>query len=1300
LSEEISVLTNKLEQVACKDYLRLSKQLYKVSQRLGKGMPSDKIVSQLVSDIDASINLVVARRQQIPILSYPDLPVAQRVDDILSALAANQVVIIAGETGSGKTTQLPKICLQAGLGVKGLIGHTQPRRLAARTVANRISEELQVPLGQQVGYQVRFTDDTGPNTLVKLMTDGILLAEIQNDKQLKKYDAIIIDEAHERSLNIDFLLGYLKRLLPQRPDLKLIITSATIDVKRFSEHFNNAPIISVEGRSYPVEVDYLPVSVDADDKTSSNISDQVLAAVEYLEKIEREGRGVSQGDALVFLPGEREIRECALTLRRKGSSNLSVLPLYARLGQSEQQLIFHPRSNAGRRVILATNVAETSITVPGIHYVIDSGVARMSRYSARSKVQRLPIEAVSQASADQRKGRCGRVAKGICVRLYSEEDFLSRPPYTDPEIQRTNLAAVILQMAKMRLGEVAQFPFIDKPDGRYIRDGERTLEELGALDPSGKLTDLGWQLAKLPVDPRIGRIVLAGAKQGCLREVLIIASAMSVQDPKERPADKKDAAQTKHARFDQKGSDFMAWPALWDYFEQQRQDLSSNQLRKLCQREFLSYMRMQEWRDLHRQLKLVTKQLNLRENNTAAGETLVHRALLAGLVSQVGLRDERKEFIGTRGRRFLVFPGSSAYKKPPKWIVSAELVETTKLYARNNGKIEPEWILEYADHLVKRQYKDPFWSTKRGEVQALETISLYGLVISDNTRVSYGNIDATIAREVFIRGCLVERKYKGNAIFWRYNCQLIDDVEELEAKTRRADIALTDDELFEFYSERIPKEIVNLAGFEAWRKIVEKSDKELLLLNRNKVMARADGQNQVQFPSSLAWQDFELPLHYRFQPGHEDDGVTVDLPIAILNRVPIALFEWLVPGLLRDKCIALIKTLPKNIRKNFVPVPNYVDDILAKVNSGNVALSKSLTDSLSKIKRIAINADDWREELLEPFYLMNCRVLASDGSVVAKGRNIKELVAIHRDKLKQDIAAENKTGLADQSTDWNFGDLKPMVQLKQAGVDINAYPALVEIGEKVALRLTDSVEEAAAATKFGVIRLLINATAKQAKQLKKDLLKGNAYALHLSLLGDRESFVDGLVKAIYWDTFLYKQSMPRTKEEFDQRVVANKANLITSGNEFEKLFKQVLEQHYHAQQLLTKLTPAMAAVKNDVVEQISALMYPDFMLYVPLNRLKNYPRYFKAIVFRLERLAGQYQKDKQASIHVAKHWYNLQAKLAKEFFQLDDDSQLAEYRWMIEEYRVSLFAQKLKTPLPVSDKRLQQCWENSELSSN
>jgi ATP-dependent helicase HrpA len=1293
LSVETSVLSDKLEQVACKDHLRLSKQLYKLSQQLGKGLSGDKLASKLLSDIDSSIGWVDARRQQIPTISYPDLPVAQIVDDILSALADNQVVIIAGETGSGKTTQLPKICLQAGLGIKGLIGHTQPRRLAARTVAVRISEELQVPLGQQVGYQVRFNDDTGPNTLVKLMTDGILLAEIQNDKQLKKYDAIIIDEAHERSLNIDFLLGYLKRLLPQRPDLKVIITSATIDVTRFSEHFNNAPIISVEGRSYPVEVDYLPVSLDADDKTNSNISDQVLAAVEYLEKIEREGRGQKQGDALVFLPGEREIRECALTLRRKGPNNLSVLPLYARLGQSEQQLIFNPRSNAGRRVILATNVAETSITVPGIHYVIDSGVARMSRYSARSKVQRLPIEAVSQASADQRKGRCGRVAKGICVRLYSEEDFLSRSRYTDPEIQRTNLAAVILQMAKMRLGEVAQFPFIDKPDGRYIRDGERTLEELGALNINGRLTDIGWQLAKLPVDPRIGRIVLAGAKQGCLREVLIIASAMSVQDPKERPADKKDAAQSKHARFDQKGSDFMAWPALWGYFEQQRQNLSSNQLRKLCQKDFLSYMRMQEWRDLHRQLKLVTKQLNLHENKEPASEALVHRALLAGLVSQVGLRDERKEFIGTRGRRFLVFPGSSAYKKPPKWIVSAELVETTKLYARNNGKIEPEWILDYAEHLVKRQYKDPFWSTKRGEVQALETISLYGLVISDNTRVSYGHIDETIAREVFVRGCLVERKYKGNAIFWRHNCQIIDDVEELEAKTRRADIALTDDELFEFYSERIPKQIVNLAGFEAWRKKIEKTDKGLLLLNRSKMMARADGESQAQFPSSLAWQDFELPLHYRFQPGHEDDGVTVDLPVAILNRVPIALFEWLVPGLLRDKCIALIKTLPKNTRKNFVPVPNYVDDILTKVKSDNILLSKSLTDALSKIKRVAINADDWRTELLEPFYLMNCRILAADGSVIAKGRNIAELVAIHRDRLKKDIAAENKAGSADQFSDWDFGELKSVVQLKQAGVDIKAYPTVVEVGNKVALRLTDSVEEAEASTKFGLIRLLINATAKQAKQLKKDLLKGNAYALHLSLLGDRERFIDGLVKAVYWHTFLIDQPIPRTKAEFDRSVLAAKGSLIANGNQYEKLFQLVLEQHYYAQQLLTKLSPTMQVVKNDVTEQISALMYPNFMLHVPLARLQNYPRYFKAIVFRLERLAGQYQKDKQASVQVAKHWHNLQQKLDGNYDQLIDDSVLAEYRWMIEEYRVSLFAQKLKTPMPVSDKRLQQCWE-------
>ncbi|MEH6606875.1 MAG: ATP-dependent RNA helicase HrpA [Pseudomonadales bacterium] len=1285
-----------LLQTRLTDTPELLKQARSIETRLKKGLPCDRLQQQLQKSLDKSLALVAARAESVPPMRYPaDLPVADNREEILAAINANQVIIVAGETGSGKTTQLPKLCLEAGRGVRGLIGHTQPRRLAARTVANRIADEMGVELGQGVGYQVRFNDQTSDATFVKLMTDGILLAEVQRDRELLRYDTLIIDEAHERSLNIDFLLGYLQRLLPRRPDLKLIITSATIDVERFSKHFGGAPVISVEGRSYPVALEYLPLeSLTNDEAEDLSLPSHVCAAMHQLEGMESQGQGHPQGDVLVFLPGEREIREVALALRKLGNSSYDILPLYARLSQADQQRIFTIDKRRGRRIVLATNVAETSVTVPGIRYVIDSGVARISRYSARSKVQRLPIESVSRASADQRKGRCGRIAPGTCIRLYDEADFENRPLFTDPEILRTNLASVILQMAQLKLGDVAKFPFLDKPDSRFIRDGQHTLEELGALDSKNNMTDLGWQLAKLPIDPRLGRMVLAAGERGCLHEILIIASALSVQDPRENPVEKKQAAQQAHKRFAVEGSDFMSWVGLWDYFEEQRQELSGNQLRKLCKKEFLSWVRITEWRDLHRQLHLVARQLKLKENQEPASLEVVHTVLLSGLVSNIAQRDEGKEYKGTRGRRLIIFPGSGLYKKPPKWMVSSELVETGKLYARGNGRIEPEWVLPYAQHLVKRQYSEPHYSTRRGQVLANESISLYGLVLSDRNKAEYKKIDPVASHEIFVRAALVEGGYRGKAPFWRHNQQLLEDMLELEARSRRGDIRISDDIIYEFYNERVPAEICDLKSFDRWRKKAEIKQPELLFLQRHSLMAdKASEEGAAQFPSSLMFADMALPLHYRFEPGQLNDGVTVDLPVALLNRVPVSLFDWLVPGLLRDKTIALLKTLPKNLRKNFVPVPDFADKALAGVSSDNVALVDILARRLSTLGRVKVVASDFSAEKLESFYLMRARIIGEGDKVLAESRDIRLLVNDNREKLQQQLNERAESGAETQFTRWDFGDLAAEKKLKQAGVTIKAFPAIVDCGDKVALRLLDDPGEAERASRAGVVRLIMAAIPQQVKYLRKELLRSNQHALHLSALSKRPAIVEFLLQAIFLQNFL-SAGVPRSEADFKQCVDKNKGQLVSVANEFSTVMDKVLALHYQARQILSGMKDQSAAYAvEDVTAQLSGLLYEGFLPDVPFARLRHYPRYLQAIVFRLEKLAGHQQKDRRACDQIQPLLTPLDQQLSGDYRQLLVLPQYVEYRWALEEYRVSLFAQQLGTQTPVSEKRLKVMWE-------
>ncbi|CAH0990522.1 hypothetical protein SIN8267_00614 [Sinobacterium norvegicum] len=1302
MSEQLRELTNKLGELMLLDRLSVSKKIAKVKSLAKQNKPFDRVLGQCQQQVEQSLAMVEKRRQRIPLISYPEqLPVSQLHDKIQQAICTSQVVIVAGETGSGKTTQLPKICLAAGRGLYGKIAHTQPRRIAARTVAGRIAEELSVPLGDQVGYQVRFSDHSQPETLIKLMTDGILLAESQHDPMLRQYDTIIIDEAHERSLNIDFLLGYIKQLLPKRPDLKVVITSATIDVDSFSQHFNNAPIIEVCGRTYPVNVEYYPPADMADgDAKDGDTAAQVVEAVYRIEELERDGRGHNRGDVLVFLPGEREIREAALKLRRADIAHAEVLPLYARLTVAEQDKVFNPGKVVGRRIVLATNVAETSLTVPGIRYVIDSGVARISRYSYRTKVQRLPIEAISQASANQRKGRCGRIAEGTCIRLYDEVDFDGRSEFTDPEILRTNLAAVILQMQGLGLGDVVNFPFINAPDSRLIRDGEKLLEELGALKKSGALSPLGRQLLALPVDPKIGRIVLAAASEGSLKEVLIIASALSVQDPRERPAEKRQAADEKHRRFQQPDSDFTTLVSLWNYYEQQREELSQNQLRKMCKREYLSYMKMREWRDIHHQLKIAIKQLKLTENKAPASSDQIHRALIAGLLGQLGFRDEGKEYFGARNRKFHLFPGSAAYKKPPKWLVAAELVETSKLFARTVGVIQPEWVLKYAEHLVNRQHSEPHWAVKTGEVMAYEKISLYGLVVSDKKRVRYSDIDPVVCREIFIRSALVEGAYQKKAEFRRHNLRLLKEIDTLEAKTRRRDILVDEQVIYDFYDQRIPADICSVISFESWRKTIERDDPKQLFLTPDYLMRHgASEAGEAQYPNRLQWQDISVPLSYQFEPGSRYDGVTAHVPVTLLARLPEYYFEWLVPGMLFDKCVALVKGLPKTHRKNFVPVPDYVGRALALLQRDDISLVAALNTALSKITGNQIPLDQWQSDSLDDYYRMNFKLLDDNGAEIAVGRDLTALKQQYQQVAQQSLAeqADNPFEQADL-TGWDFGDLPAQFQFKQAGMKITAYPAVVDRGESVSVKLLDSAEEAYLSSREGVVKLLMLALPQQIKYLRKELLKSNKANLTLVGVAQKGPFLEALIKAVFRQTFLSKindfEQLPHSQTEFDALLEQYRADLVDNGYRYERLIEQVLSLNQQVSSKLKSLNSlAWAYCATDVKRQLSTLFYPQFIDTVDYQRLHHYPRYLKGILERLERLGGGEQRDRAGVLKVEEFLLPLDKKLEGDFSLLDEGHDLNAFRWLLEEYRVSLFAQQLGTSVPVSDKRLKKAWQ-------
>jgi ATP-dependent helicase HrpA len=1240
---------------------------------------------------DAAQQRRALRLQNLPTPEYPEeLPVAQRREEILKAISQHQVVIICGETGSGKTTQLPKMCLELGRGVDGFIGHTQPRRIAARSVAARIAEELKTPLGQQVGYKVRFNDRSQPNTYIKLMTDGILLAEVQQDRWLKQYDTLIIDEAHERSLNIDFLLGYLKWLLPKRRDLKVIITSATIDPERFSHHFNNAPIINVSGRTHPVDIRYRPL-VDVDSEEFDR--DQTAAILDAVDELGRE----APGDILIFLPGEREIRETAEALRKHHPPGTEILPLFARLSTEEQHRIFEPHGQ--RRIVLATNVAETSLTVPGIKYVVDSGYARISRYSWRAGVQRLPIEKVSQASANQRSGRCGRVSNGIAIRLYSEDDFSKRPLFTEPEILRTNLAAVILQLATMWIADVEDFPFVEPPDTRLIRDGYKLLFELGAVDEDYKVTRIGHQLAKLPLDPRFGRMLLAAQENGALREILIIVSALTLQDPRERPFDKQQAADEKHSRFKDEQSDFLSYLKLWDYFHEQRKHLTQNKFRALCQKEFLSYMRLREWHEIHQQLHQILLEMGGKENEAEAGYDAIHLSLLTGLLGNIGLKDEEREYMGASGRKFTIFPASGLRKKSPQWLMAAELVETSRLFARTVAKIQPEWVEKLAIHLLRHHYTEPHWEQKAAQVAAFERTSLYGITITPRRKVSYGRIDPAACREIFIRHALVYGEYRTAAPFFQHNADLISEVETLEAKGRRRDILADEQHLYAFYEPRIPAQVVNGHSFERWRKQAEKKDPKLLYLSLDYLMQREAGHEKSgQFPDTLAVQDMILPLRYHFDPAAEDDGVTVRVPLLGLNQLAPTRFDYLVPGMLEEKITALIRGLPKQVRKQFVPAPDYARACCESIQpSDETPLQTAVEKQLLRMTGCQIPTAAWTETELPTHLQMRFEVADDSGKVIKAGRDLDILKGKVRQQTRQELATQPVQSLERSGiVTWDFGDLPEMHWLETGGMKLRTWPALVDTGNSVSIRLFDNGADAQTAHWQGVLRLFLLTLSADARDLPKHIPQMQTLCLHYAATGKCEELKESMTLYVFRQTFADYLTI-RKQDSFAAALAECRKNLFPQAQELTRVLAPTLSAYHDIRkQLKGKVQPAWLEALNDVNDHLNHLVYVGFLDELSVEELRHFSRYLKGIQRRLQKLAENPGKDRALRVQVQPYWDRWKGKTKtgeNTVSKSDTSAALHEYRWLLEEFRISLFAQELGTARPVSAKRLDALWQ-------
>ncbi|NEX16438.1 MAG: ATP-dependent RNA helicase HrpA [Halochromatium sp.] len=1480
-----------------KDRRRLKRTLKRLSVSVTGGQPGSASTEDhdhwrdLARAIDQSRAIVDARRAAIPSLIPfpPELPVSERRDEIAKLIEQHQVIVLCGETGSGKSTQLPKICLELGRGLFGRIGHTQPRRIAARSLASRVAAELGTELGSTVGYKVRFHDRVRPETSVKLMTDGILLAEIQRDRYLNEYDTLIIDEAHERSLNIDFLLGYLKQLLPKRPDLKLIITSATIDPQRFAKHFgaaagaasnvaadasaaavgetaadaptagaaitnasssggaadasaagdvdafgsggstaaltsagasndsatenaaananavgqgqganpgkgSAAPIIEISGRTYPVEVRYRPPEEEhageRDDAMQQAISDAVA-------ELAREG----PGDVLVFLSGEREIRETAETLRKHHPPSTEVLPLYARQGPAEQARVFQPHGT--RRVVLATNVAETSLTVPGIHYVIDPGFARISRYSHRSKVQRLPVERISQASADQRKGRCGRIASGVCIRLYDEDNFTVRAEHTEPEIRRSNLAAVILQMKQLGFGEIERFPFVDPPDSRLISDGYRALEELAAIDAKGDLTPIGKQLARLPVDPRIGRMLLAGAEHHCLRELSIIAAALAVQDPRERPIDQQQAADEIHATFRHPDSDFLGFLNLWEFLEKERRHLTRRKFQRLCKQHFLSWNRVQEWRDTQIQLHELMAEMGYRENreqglgkqagkhaqvagkhadNPPSHHTInhqaegtyeeVHRALLTGLLSNIGRKDEQREYQGARGGRFYIHPGSTLFAATPKWIICAERVETARQYGRTCARVQPAWIEAAGQHLVKRSWSEPHWQSRSGQVAAFETVTLYGITLFSRRRVNYGPINPTEAREVFLRSALVEGDFETRAPFWRHNQELIEFVHQLEAKSRRRDILVDEEGLYAFYQQRLPSGIYSKPQFERWLRKATQKQPKLLHMDLEQVMQQdARAITGEQFPDRLQIGATELPLEYRFEPGHEADGVTLVLPAMLINQVSPERLQWLVPGLLEERITAMLRGLPKTLRRSFVPMPDTAAQVAARLMPSDRPLVRALGEELKALTGVQVPEDAWDEAALPPYLRMKLRLVDLDGRTLAfdddllrlkrrlaegvvgddqrapagqfvavpgshpsgndaPGSHVTRAGASGSDLSRRHargsttagghqaaVAASVTAALGsanpaaawghaierDGITRWDFGALPESVDLDRAGIKLRGWPALVDQGDAVAIRVLDAQHSAVEAMRGGLRRLFMLALGADLRTLRRGLCDtaGGLSRLRLQYAKAPQTgptaagpdLADELLALILDLTFTEGQPPIRDQASFEQRLKTNKPRLFPVAQEVCSLAASILGTYQAVRKRLDGITQVqwMSSVL-DMRAHLDSLVYRGFLVQIPFAHLQDYPRYLRALEQRAEKLPQAATRDRERMQELAPLLERWRERVAAAADAERQDERLDEIHWMLEELRVSLFAQQLGTAYPVSVKRLERRW--------
>ncbi|MGV4888527.1 ATP-dependent RNA helicase HrpA [Streptomyces viridosporus] len=1308
----LGALASRLTELSLRDAHRLGRRL-EGARKIRKPEARAAVLAEIEAETVRAEERMAERRLRVPEIRYPEqLPVSQKKDEIAEAIRDHQVVIVAGETGSGKTTQIPKICLELGRGVRGMIGHTQPRRIAARTVAERVAEELETPLGEAVGWKVRFTDQVNPDaTFIKLMTDGILLAEIQTDRELRAYDTIIIDEAHERSLNIDFLLGYLAQLLPKRPDLKVVITSATIDPERFSRHFGDAPIIEVSGRTYPVEVRYRPLlEEDSDDADR----DQITAITDAVEELMAEG----PGDILVFLSGEREIRDTADALTKKQYRFTEVLPLYARLSHAEQHRVFQRHS--GRRIVLATNVAETSLTVPGIKYVIDPGFARISRYSHRTKVQRLPIEPISQASANQRKGRCGRTSDGICIRLYSEDDFLSRPEFTDAEILRTNLASVILQMTAAGLGDIEKFPFIDPPDHRNIRDGVQLLQELGALDatqkdPRKRLTETGRKLAQLPVDPRLARMVLEAERNGCVREVMVVAAALSIQDPRERPADKQTQADQQHARFRDETSDFLAYLNLWRYVREQQKERGSSSFRRMCKQEYLNFLRIREWQDIYTQLRTVAKQMGIHLNDQDAPADRIHVSLLAGLLSHIGMKDVkeskdsgpggrkdggRNEYLGARNAKFAIFPGSALFKKPPRFVMSAELVETSRLWARVNAKIEPEWVEPLAEHLLKRTYSEPHWEKDQAAVMAYEKVTLYGVPIVAQRKVNYGRIDPEVSRELFIRNALVEGDWRTHHKFFAANRRLLTEVEELEHRARRRDILVDDETLFDFYDQRVPEHVVSGAHFDSWWKRKRHEQPDFLDFEREMLIREsAEAVTKADYPDTWQQGPLKFRVTYQFEPGADADGVTVHIPLQVLNQVTDEGFDWQIPGLREEVVTELIRSLPKPIRRNYVPAPNYARAFLEKAVPLQEPLTTTMARELKRMVGVPFDTEDFDWSKVPDHLKITFRIVDERRRKLAEDKDLEALKLRLKPKARKALSqaaaatAERRGGESLERTgltEWTIGTLTRVFETRRAGQPVKAYPALVDDGDTVSVRLFDTEAEQAEAMWKGTRRLiLLGIPVNPAKFASEKLSNAQKLALSANPHGSVQALFDDCAMAAadkliadfggpVWDEESYRKLYDKVRAEIVDttvRAVDQVQQVLAAWQACERRLKGVR-------------SPALLPNLQDVRKQLDALVRPGFVTETGLRRLPDLMRYLVAADRRLQQMPTNVQRDttRMAKVHEMQDEY---AWLLEQMPQgRPVPSSVRDIRWMIEELRVSYFAHALGTAYPVSDKRI------------